>query len=109
MGLFGNMKNYNELVRWSIKRDFEGATFKRLQEQKKRDNGERRIAKIEDSSFYAPFRRFLVGRLVRIIKSGYGGGYWVEFVFEQDREKLINAAGWSNEKRQFLLDGVKFK
>lgn len=103
------MKNYNELVRWSIKRDFEGATFKRLKEKKKRDNGERRIADVSESSAYAKYRRFLVGRLVRIIKSGYGGGYWVEFVFEQDREKLINAAGWSNEKRQFLLDGVKFK
>ena len=103
------MKNYNELVRWSIKRDFEGATFKRLQEKKKRDNGERRIADVNESSAYAKYRRFLIGRLVRIIKSGYGGGYWVEFVFEQDREKLINAAGWSNEKRQFLLDGVKFK
>lgn len=103
------MKDYNELVRWSIKRDFEGATFKRLQEKKKRDNGERRIADVNESSAYAKYRRFLIGRLVRIIKSGYGGGYWVEFVFEQDREKLINAAGWSNEKRQFLLDGVKFK
>lgn len=104
------MKSYNELVRWSIKRDFEGATFKRLRESKKPETEKpKRIAEVNQTSTYAKFRRLLMGRLVRIIKSGYGGGYWVEFVNDADRQRLNAAAGWSNNKREFLLDGVKFK
>ena len=101
------MKDYNELVRNSIKKDFANANFKKKKIE--RNNGPQRIVAIADSSTYANFRRLLLGRLVRVIKSGYSCGYWVEFVREKDREALNAAAGWSEDKRQFLLDGITFK
>ena len=63
---------------------------------------------MNDASAYKQFRRYIVGRLVRIVESGYNGGYWVEFVRDADRDALNAAAGWSKDKRRFLLDGVKF-
>ena len=101
------MKDYDELVRESIKKDFENAHFKNRKPERKDEP--KRIAAVADSSTYANFRRLLLGRLVRVIKSGYSCGYWVEFVREKDREALNAAAGWSTDKRQFLLDGITFK
>lgn len=104
------MKDYNELVRRSIRKDFAKANFKRNGRAPKTPNPKhtRRVVELNETSGYARFRRYIVGRLVRIIESGYNGGYWVEFVRDADRVSLNAAAGWSKDKRRFLLDGVKF-
>ena len=104
------MKDYNELVRRSIRKDFAKANFKRNGRVPKTPHPKhtRRVVDLDETSGYARFRRYIVGRLVRIIESGHNGGYWVEFVRDADRDALNAAAGWSKDKRRFLLDGVKF-
>lgn len=104
------MKDYNELVRRSIRKDFAKANFKRNGRVPKAPHPKhtRRVVAINDTSAYKQFRRLIVGRLVRIIEPGYNGGYWVEFVRDADRDALNAAAGWSNDKCRFLLDCVKF-
>lgn len=104
------MKDYNELIRRSIRRDFAKANFKRNGRAPKTPHPKntRRVLELNDTSGYREFRRYIVGRLVRIIERGYNGGFWVEFVRDADRNTLNTAAGWSNDKRRFLLDGVKF-
>lgn len=106
------MKDYNELVRRSIRKDFAKANFKRNGRAPKTPHPKntRRVVALNDASAYKQFRRLIVGRLVRIIESGFNcnGGYWVEFVRDADRDALNAAAGWSKDKRRFLLDGVKF-
>ena len=104
------MKDYNELVRRSIRKDFAKANFKRNGRVPKTPHPKhtRRVVELNETSGYARFRRYIVGRLVRIVESGYNGGNWVEFVRDADRDALNAAAGWSQDKRRFLLDGVKF-
>lgn len=104
------MKDYNELVRRSIRKDFAKANFKRNGRVPKMPHPKhtRRVVDISDASAYKQFRRLIVGRLVRIIEPGYGGGYWVEFVRDADRDVLNAAAGWSRDKCRFLLDGARF-
>lgn len=104
------MKDYNELVRRSIRKDFAKANFKRNGRVPKTPHPKntRRVLDLNESSAYAPFRRLVVGRLVRIIEHGHQNGYWVEFVRDADRDALNAAAGWSQDKRRFLLDGVHF-
>ena len=104
------MKDYNELIRRSIRRDFAKANFKRNGRAPKTPHPKntRRVLELNDTSGYREFRRYIVGRLVQIIERGYNGGFWVEFVRDSDRNALNTAAGWSNDKRRFLLDGVKF-
>lgn len=104
------MKDYNDLVRRSIRRDFAKANFKRNGRVPKTPHPKRtkRVLALNDSSGYARFRRLIVGRLVRIVEDAPSGGCWVEFVRDADRDALNAAAGWTKEKRRFLLDGVKF-
>jgi hypothetical protein len=104
------MKDYNELVRRSIRKDFAKANFKRNGRVPKTPHPKhtRRVVDLNDASAYKQFRRLIIGRLVRIIEPGYNGGYWVEFIRDDDRDALNTAAGWSKDKRRFLLDGVKF-
>lgn len=104
------MKDYNELVRRSIRKDFAKANYKRNARAPKTPHPKntRRVVELNEMSSYAKFRRYIVGRLIRIVDTGYNGGYWIEFVREADRNALNTAAGWSNEKRLFLLDGAKF-
>ena len=108
-GIF-EMKDYNELARRSIRKDFAKANFKRNGRAPKTPHSKhtRRVLDLNETSGYAQFRRLIVGRLVRIIEPGYNGGYWVEFVQDADRDALNVAAGWSKDKRRFLLEGVKF-
>lgn len=103
------MKDYAELVRRSIRKDFAKANFKRNGRAPKTPHPKntRRVVDLNETSTYRQFRRYIVGRLVRIIEPGYNNGYWVEFVRDADRNALNAAAGW-NDKRRFLLDGVKF-
>lgn len=103
------MRNYEDIVRRSVKRDFEGASFKRFPRERKeaRPKNVRRVLEVSDNCYYAKFRKYFIGKLVRIISGGMAT-YWVEFMFDADREKLNAAAGWSNAKNRYYLDGVKF-
>lgn len=100
------MKDYFELVRRSIRKDFATANFKRKQAPTGKPI--RRVKELTELSGYASMRRFFVGKLVRIMDSAYSGGYMVEFVFERDRKTMNAAAGYSDDKRLYLLDCVKF-
>lgn len=102
------MKDYSELVRKSIKKDFAKANFKRnARTPKTRKPKTKRVLELFETSEYYRFRKLIVGRLVRVIEQGVIGGYWVEFVNKTDQDELNRAAGWT-DKRLFLLDGVKF-
>lgn len=104
------MSNFEDIVRRSIRKDFANAHFKKMGTQVKTPHpiNTRRIGEVLEQSDYYKFRRFLVGKLIRIIRESASGN-WVEFVNDSDRQALNNAAGWSNNKRQYLLNAVKFK
>lgn len=103
------MKDYNEIVRRSIRKDFAKANYKRNVRAPKTPHPKntKRVLDLNEFSAYAGFRRFIVGKLVRIVDRALNG-CWVEFVRDADRDALNRAAGWSTEKRQYLLDGAKF-
>lgn len=103
------MKDYGELVRRSIRKDFAKANFKRNGRIPKTPHPKntKRVLAIGEQCEYFRFRRFFVGRLVRIVERA-DTGVWVEFVREGDRENLNNAAGWSDFKSRYLLQGAKF-
>lgn len=102
------MPNYDDIVRRSIRKDFAKANFKRNGRVPKTPHPKdtKRVIDLNETSGYAKLRRFIVGRLVRIVERGLNG-CWVEFVRDEDRDALNHAAGWK-DKRRFLLDGAKF-
>lgn len=104
------MKDYEDLVRRSIRKDFAKANFKRNGRAPKTPHPKntRRVVELNETSMYYPFRKFIVGKLFRIVGKGFDGGVWVDFVNDAERNALNAAAGWSNDKRRFLLDGVRF-
>jgi len=109
--------DYGAISRSSIKKDFQRvqrypAEEKRPQiEELPKINAERRIIHISEVSGYAKFARYIVGKLVRLKeKANIGGNSWYcEFVQDDDRKALNMAAGWSDNKKMYLFDGVKFK
>lgn len=103
------MKDYAEIIRHSVRRDFAKANFKRLGQSPKapRPKHIRRVVGMNETSGYAKFRRLVVGKLVRILGRWDGGGWFVQFVRDEDRRALNRAAGWSNDKTVYLLDGIK--
>lgn len=71
-----------------------------------------RITNINPACQYAKYARFFVGKLVRLIRAtGIGDSTtgWYQFVFDQDREALNKEAGWSENKKEYLLERPKFK
>ena len=109
--------DFGAISRSSIKKDFQRvqiypAEEKRPQiEELPKINAERRIIHISEVSGYAKFARYIVGKLVRLKeKANVGGNSWYcEFVYDDDRKALNMAAGWSDNKKLYLLDGIKFK
>lgn len=109
--------DFGAISRSSVKRDFQKVQTYPKEEKRPeiedlpKINAERRIIHISETSGYAKFARFIVGKLVRLkSKSTIGGNSWnCEFVFDDDRKALNNAAGWSDRKKEYLFDGVKFK
>lgn len=106
---------FARISKQSIKKDF-NKNKKHIKEEPRpefnerpKENSERRVAQIFETSAYAKYARFFVGKLVRILRPGSFGGYFVEFVFDEDRKALNRAAEWSDNKTEYLLDGVKFK
>ena len=102
------MKDYNELIRKSIRKDFNKANFKRNGRVPKIPHPTNTKRIISVAGEYYRYRKYLIGKLVRFVKIGYGNNAWYEFVNEDDRIAINNAAGWSNNKRIYLLDNVKF-
>ncbi len=109
--------DFGAISRSSIKRDFqmvqiypEKEKVPEIEEFPK-INAERRIIHISETSEYAKFARYIVGKWVRLKeKSNCGGNSWYcEFIRDDDRKALNMAAGWSDDKKLYLLDGVKFK
>ena len=105
------MGNFEDMVRRSMRKDFANANFKRLGHEVKPPHpiNTRRIEKVLERSDYFKYRRFLTGKLIRVISETATGGRWVEFVNDSDRQALNTAAGWSDNKKQYLLYAVTFK
>ena len=110
-------RDFGAISRASIKKDFQ-MIRKYNREEKVPEieelpqiNAERRVIYISDSSAYYKYARCIVGKLVRLKeKANVGGNSWYcEFVHDDDRKALNMAAGWSDMKKVYLLDGIKFK
>ena len=109
-------RDYGELARRSVKKDFEmfqcpGNDDVKKEEKEVRINTEKRIISISDVSSYHAYSRFIVGKLVRVKEKAPIGSnsYYCEFVHEEDQKALNMAAGWSDKKKLYLFDGIKFK
>lgn len=102
-------QDWNEVVRTSIRKDFAKANFRRQCKAPKTPHPKntKRVLAINEQCEYYPLRSYFIGRLVRI-KDKAMSGVWVEFVSDEDRIRLNNAAGWSNNKCLYLLHGTKF-
>lgn len=107
--------DFSEISRRSMQKDFKRAqVYPREEKSREIDalpsqNAERRIIFVGENSSYFRLRSFLLGRAVRIIEPASVGGWICEFVNESDRTDINAAAGWSDRKRQYLFDCVKFK
>ncbi len=103
-------QDFAEISRRSIKRDFQNASF-RKQEHRPEGQAEpdniKRVLSISDKSQYAKYKRFFIGKLVRVLRPAASGGWYVEFVRDEDRRFLNANAEW-HDKREYLLDGAKF-
>ena len=87
--------DYLEECRRSVRRDFARNT--RSPRDKRKEDG-RRVQWVGPTSSYHDWRSFFLGKLVR-----EAGGGWVEFVHDEDAKRLNEAAGWSPQKRRYLL------
>lgn len=100
--------DFEEASRRSIRRDFRNASFvKPAKPEQPKANDVKRVISLTDKSEYARYRRCIVGKLVRVLRPASCGGWYVEFVNDNDRDALNAVAGWKS-KQEFLLDGVKF-
>lgn len=83
-----------------------------IPKQEPEEGESKRVASINPICEYSKFARFFVGKLVRLIsKKGVGDSTtgWYEFVHDEDRKALNEAAGWSDNKKMYLLERPKFK
>lgn len=106
--------DFRAISRDSMRRDFNRETYhqkeKRPEIKKQPElNAVRRIAFISENSSYYKQRFLIVGKLVRIIKPIETGGFICEFVYDADRRALNDNAGWSDMKKEYLFDCIKFK
>lgn len=112
---FNKKKDYAEISRRSIQRDFHRPQYRRNVETKRyneppKENAERRITFVGENSSYFRFRHLLIGKLVRLInQSSLTGGWICRFVYEEDAKALNKAADWSENKQEYIFDNVKFK
>lgn len=117
--------DYEAISRRSIKKDFYPEriylTQKKTPETRKKPeinfpketpDDVHRIIAISPACPYAKWARYFVGKLVRLVQArGMGDSTtgWYEFVHDDDRVALNAAAGWSDSKKQYLLERPKFK
>lgn len=103
-----------KLSRQSMQKDF--SQYGRKPEKKSevdnpvQEGAEKRVSAISDKCEYSKFARLIVGNTVRLVRRSIFTNSWVcEFVFEEDRLKLNKAGGWSNSKKEYIFEGLKFK
>ena len=125
--------DYGAISKRSIKKDFfperihirtektpEKRNFGRIAETKKVNQSECleptdapcRISSINPNCQYAKYAKYFLGKLVKLVnKTGIGDSTtgWYEFVFDEDRKALNEAAGWSDRKNRYLLERPKMK
>lgn len=118
--------DYEDISRRSISRDFypekiyirqkkmpqNGNSTKITTFTESEKGGVYRVISVNPSCEYAKFARYIVGKLVRLVnKTGVGNSTtgWYEFVIDDDRVCLNEAAGWSNNKKMYLLERPKLK
>lgn len=125
--------DYGAISKRSVKKDFfpeqihirrekttEKRNFERITDTKKVKHLERyessdapcRISSINPNCQYAKYAKFFLGKLVKMVnKTGIGDSTtgWYEFVFDEDRKALNEAAGWSDRKNRYLLERPKLK
>lgn len=94
-----------EVSKRSIKKDL---IMARKGEKRSADAANKRIKEVRPTSSYYKYSRYIVGRLVRITGKGLCGNV-CEFVHDEDRQALNNAAGWSDKKKEYIFDSVIFK
>lgn len=108
--------DFAEVSRRSIRKDFQNASFRTQGRQPRprpqapsaeQETNVKRVLALSETSTYAKYKRFFVGKLVRILRPAFSGGYYVEFVRDDDREYLNANAGW-DDKREYLLDGARY-
>lgn len=101
-----NRHRYEDMSRSSIQRDFQRPQY--LENCKPASNDkEKRVLCVGENSQYYRLRRYVEGRLVRIVSfSEYG--WECEFVYDKDRKALNAAAGWDDRKKTYILDFTKF-
>ena len=119
--------DYETISRRSVERDFYSERiYLREKKTPENENSEEitkrrqtpvdgevfRVASINMACEYMKYARFFVGKLVRRVRSSGIGETttgWYEFVHDRDREALNQAAGWSENKREYLLERPKLK
>jgi len=106
---------FAEASKQSIKKDLQHLHRKPEQPKPERKleiepGAERRIIHINENGQYSKFAKLIVGKLVKLVrKSEFGNSWYCEFVFDDDRKALNRAANWSDRKKEYLFDGLKFK
>lgn len=68
-----------------------------------------RITKISANSEYYKYRNLLISKSVRLIEKSKIGYWYCEFIFDEDRRALNEAAGWSNNKTYICLTMYNLK
>lgn len=121
--------DFEAISRRSIKRDFfpeqiyirkkktpekgkEHKIRKKPEPMEAQDGKTYRIQLISTQCQYSKLAKFFVGKLVRLTrKTGIGDSTtgWYEFVHDMDRQALNQAAGWSDNKKEYLLERPKLK
>ena len=96
------MGRYEEQIRQSVKKDFTNAFYKTRKVNKAK--GYKRVVHIITDTYYYEFRRFFIGKTVKIKRNSEHGD-WIEFVNESDRLALNKYAGWS-EKKEYLINAT---
>ena len=110
--------DYGAISRRSVRQDFYSEEIHVPKEKapQKRNSQiitkSRRIQSINPACQYAKYARFFVGKLVKMVEyngNGDSATGWYEFVFDDDRKALNEAAGWSDAKTRYLLERPKLK
>lgn len=106
--------DFRAISRRSIQRDFisrENNSLNKVQQKENlpQVNEIRRIIFVGENSGYYAFRFYLIGKLVRIVEHISVSEFYCEFIHDNDRVALNIAAGWSDNKKKYLLDCIKFK
>ena len=97
-------KDYGEISRRSIRQEMQ---HQRHTYHPRRNGNIVRIVALNETSWYWKYRYCIVNRLFRIVDESVCGKE-VEFINEDDRKNLNRAAGWSDNKKTYIIDGAKY-